>query len=86
MGVDVSTLHVEPLNQVAGEAGLVEVDRSLLVVVTPREVCAKKPLNHTHEFDFDESRQDALKACFDFVAAREVDKVIYIQAKCEGHG
>ena len=86
MGVDVPALHVESLNQVAGEAGLVEVDSSLLVVVTPREVCAKEPLNHTHELDFDESRQDALEACLDFIAAREVDKVIYIQTKCEGHG
>ena len=65
---------------------LVEVDRSLLVVVTPGEVRAKEPFDYTHELDFDESRQDALEARLDVIAAREVDKVIYIQAKCEGHG
>ena len=65
---------------------LVEVDRSLLVVVTPGEVRAKEPLNHTHELHPDESRQDALEARLDVIAARKVDKVIYIQNKGEGHG
>ena len=45
---------------------------------------AKKPLDHTHELDLDQSRKNALESSFDFVVTGEEDEVIDVQAKCEG--
>ena len=61
------------------------MDGNLFVVVTLGKVCANKPLNHTHEFDLDESKQDVLEACLDLITAREVDKIIHIQTQRVGH-
>ena len=83
VGVDVPVLQVETLNQVVRETSLIEVCSSLLVAVTPREVCAKKPLNDSHEFHLDETRQDALKYGFGLVIDGKIDEVIHIQPKSQ---
>ena len=65
MRVDVVVLQAEALDKVQGESVLVEVDHTLFVVVAPREMCAKKPLNDAHELDLDQPRQDTFELCFD---------------------
>ena len=86
VGIDVPVLQVETSNQVARETNLIEVCSSLLVVVTPREVCAKKPLNDSHEFHRDETRQDVLKHGFGLVINGKIDEVIHVQPKSQRLG
>ena len=79
MGVGLPALHVEAFSQVARETSLMEVCRSLLVVETPREVCAKKPRNDSHKFHLDETRQNAPKNSLGCVIDGEIDEVINVQ-------
>ena len=44
---------------------------------------AKKPLNDSHEFHLDETRQDALKYGFGLVIDGKIDEVIHIQPKSQ---
>ena len=83
VGIDIPVLQIEMLNQVAREASLIEVCISLLVVVTPREVCAEKSLSDSHEFHLDETRQDAPKHGFGLVVDGKIDEVIHIQPQSQ---
>ncbi len=73
-------VHIKAFHKIACKTSLVEMDIKGILRDIPGEVDAQKPLNDSHQFDWDQFRKDGLEIDFNIVVSKE-NKVNNIEIK-----